>query len=268
MAGRYYHHRLHPFSVAELVGEAGLNPREATDGLLKTGGFPEPFLNGSVSKAKRWRKTHMERIIREDLLSLESIRNVGQLEILVELLAHRVGSPLSAASLAQDLGVSPHTIRNWLSILESLYVIFIVPPYTKRLGRSLLKRPKVYFYDIGALPSRGERALGAKIENLTALCLLKRNHYLEDTLGETHRLFYVRDKDGREADFLTTDEGACSLLVEVKWGQETLSNPLKYYHEKLSPHRSVQVVHTMERKLSFGNIEVMPLHEFLASLEI
>lgn len=112
LMGRYHYHRLHPLSVREL--STTIPPEEGLDRIYRLGGFPEPLLSGSETEAKRWRKERMERVIREDLITLESIRNISALELLVDLLKERVGSPLSIKSLSEDLRVSPHTVKAWL----------------------------------------------------------------------------------------------------------------------------------------------------------
>ncbi len=263
LAGRYFLHRLYPFSISELV-KNGESAKEASQQLLKTGGFPEPYLKKSEAFAKRWRRTHIDRIIREDLITLENVRNINQIELLVTLLSQRVGSQSSYASLGRDLSVSPHTVKNWISILEALYVIFTIYPYSKKLSRTIIKEPKIYFFDIGAIPSEN---LSAKVENLVALCLLKRQHYLEDVHGEKNQLFYIRDREKREVDFLTTRDGQPEFLIEVKTKKETLDPSLKYYFHKIPTVKPLQLVYFLKRPLSWGPISVQPLDQWLSQLE-
>lgn len=265
LAGRYFLHRLYPFSVSELCA-GGMSEQKAIERLLLVGGFPEPFMKGTAEYAKRWRKTHIERIIMEDLLTLENVRDISNIEMLVELLSQRVGSPISFASLARDLSVSPHTIKKWISVLESLFVIFIVRPYSKNLSRSISKEPKIYFFDIGRI-ARDENN-GARLENLVALSLLKRLHYLEDTKGENNNLHYVRDREKREVDFLTIRDGDPEFLIEVKSSDKNPTNSLKYFSEKISVIESLQLVHNIKRSQSFQKIQVTNLAGWLAKLEI
>jgi len=108
-------------------------------------------LQNDETYAKRWRRTHLDTIIRGDLLDLERVRDLKSIEILVGLLLARVGSPTFYSSLAQDLQVSVHTVKHWLQILENLCVIFAVRPYHRNIARSILKEAKYYFYDTGAV---------------------------------------------------------------------------------------------------------------------
>lgn len=259
LAGRHFHYRLHPLSISEV----GSSDSEATlTRMLALGGFPEPFLRGSETWSMKWRRSHLDRIIREDLLDLESVRNLKGVELLVDLLAERVGGTISFSSLARDLEVSPHTVKHWVEVLERLYVIFIVPPYSKNLARGLLKEPKIFFYDTGRVSGAA-----AKFENLVACHLLKRCHYLEDVEGQRCALHYVRDREKREVDFLTLRNSAPELLVEAKLSDGALSPHLKYFKERIAPKRAVQLVRDLKRELMPEGIEIRRAAPWLAGLE-
>lgn len=261
LAGRHYSYRLHPFSVAELKDQ--MNPQECLNRLLLVGGFPEPFLNGTEEFAKRWRHTHLDRILKEDLLELEIVRNLKLIEILTDLLADRVGSPVSYSSLARDLEISPHTVKKWIGILESLFVVFVVPPYSKNIARAILREPKIYFYDTG----RVKNDIGARLENVVACGLLKALQLGQDLRGEKSELFYVRDKEKREVDFLTIVDRKINDLVEVKSSDSNLSTSLVHFSEKLKPHRTTQVVLNLPRELEKNKICVQKVENFLLNLE-
>lgn len=250
LAGRHFHFRLHPFSVAELKHQ--IEPSDCLQRLLTVGGFPEPFLNTTPEFAKRWRSSHIDRILKEDLLELEQVRNLKLIEILVDLLADRVGSPISYSSLARDLEISPHTVKKWINILESLYVVFVVPTYSKNLARAILKEPKVYFYDVG----RVKEDPAARLENVVALSLLKKLHNGQDLRGEKSQLFYVRDKEKREVDFLTLIDRKIHDLVEVKLSDNNLSPSLAYFTDRLKPLHPTQVVLNIDRDLSVNSIPI------------
>ena len=262
LAGRYFHHRLYPFSVRELQGRAA--PKKILDQLMLLGGFPEPFLSQSEESAARWRKQHLERIIREDVQDLEPVREISSLILLVDLLRERVGSRISFASLAQDIQVSPHTVKHWVATLEHMYVLFVVTPYSRNLARAILKEPKIYFYDTGAV--RGDA--GAKLENAVAVCLRKWLHYMEDTKGWDTRLHYLRDKEKREVDFLILKDRKVDQLIEVKHGDANLSPALRYYHQRLRPHLSAQLVHTEKRWRTVQGVSIGPAAEWLGRLDI
>jgi predicted AAA+ superfamily ATPase len=261
LAGRYFHHRLYPFSVRELKGQS---PLQATaEALLRFGGFPEPFLGQSEKRAARWRKQHIERIVRVDIQDLDPVRDIQTLILLIDLLKERVGSPISYHSLALILEISPHTVKRWIHILQSMYVLFLVSPYSRNIGRALLKEPKVYFYDTGAV--LGDE--GVKLENLVANCLLKHLSFLEDSQGANTRLHYVRNKEKKEVDFLTVVNGKIQHLLEVKLADSSLSPSLPYFQAILSPAECMQLVLRLARTKTAKGIPICSAAEFLETLE-
>lgn len=262
LAGRYFLHRLYPLSVRELKNQ--FPPRKTLEQLMILGGFPEPLFSQSEEFSKRWRKQHLERIIREDIQDLEPIRNISSLFLLVDLLRERVGSRISYVSLSEDLQVSPHTIKHWIQILEHMYILFIVTPYHRNLARAILKEPKIYFYDTGAVTADA----GAKLENLTAVCLRKWLHFLEDTNGKDVQLCYVRDKEKKEVDFLIEIDRKIDLLIEVKLSEEKLSGHLAYFHKRLKPRESFQLVQTAARTKTVEGISITSAADWLEGLDI
>jgi len=251
LAGRHFLYRMHPFSVAEL--RSTQDPETILQGILERGGFPEPYLSGSDLAAKRWRTGHLDVIIRQDLLDLEQVRNIVGVETLVELLANRVGSPISFRNLAQDLQVTPQTVQRWVLLLERLFVVFIVRPYSKNLARSLLKEPKIYFYDTGRVNDDG----GARLENTVACALLKRANFLTDTQGKKSELYYLRDRERREVDFLSVTENKPEYMVEVKTSDEQFSPSLRYFSERITKTVAIQLVHKLHRPATnkFGSVQ-------------
>ncbi len=262
LAGRHFSLRLHPLSLRELL-DSGLDPEKSLETLLEFGSFPEPFLKASAPWVNRWRRSHLDRILREDLLDLERVRDIRSIELLVDLLAERVGSPISYSSLARDLEVSPHTVKHWIEILERLYVVFLVTPYTKSHARSLLKEPKCYFYDTG----RVRNDPGARFENAVACHLIKRCHHLEDVEGERMALHYVRDKEKREVDFLTVRNQKPEDLIEAKWSDSSFSPSLIFYQRQIRPVRAIQLVRQCDREKTLPGLELRAAAPWLAGLE-
>ena len=262
LAGRFFSFRLHPLTVKEVCAGLKESPREALENLLKFGGFPEPYLKKDETAARRWRRTHIDTIIREDLLDLEKVRDIKSIEILIDLLRARVGAATSYSSLAEDLQVSIHTVKHWIQILENLCVIFAVPPYHRNISRSILKEPKYYFYDTGAV----EGDLGAKLENTVALALLRDLHLFEDTTGSRVGLYYLRDKEKNEVDFLTVLDGKPSLMVEVKASDDSFARSLFRYHSYLPSAKPVQVVYDLNRPKSSGAAQMIAARDFLNSV--
>ena len=264
LAGRFFSFRLHPLTVKEICHFLKEKPSKALDDLIRFGGFPEPYLKKSDTFAKRWRRTHTDTIIREDLLDLERVRDIKSIEILIDLLRTRVGSTTSYTSLANDLQVSIHTVKHWLQILENLYIIFPVRPYHKNITRSLLKESKYYLYDTGAV----EGSFGARLENIVACALMRELHFIEDTTGSRIGLHFLRDKEKREVDFLVVVDNKPVTMIEVKESNDSFSASLFHFHKFLKSASPVQIVYNLKHCKSSGPAKMMPVHEFLMNLKL
>lgn len=262
LAGRFFPFRLHPLTVKEICRYLNEDSKTALEKLIRIGGFPEPYLKNSESFAKRWRRTHTDVIIREDLLDLERVRDIKSIEILIDLLKARVGSTTSYTSLANDLQVSVHTVKHWLQILENLYIIFPVRPYHKNIARSLLKESKYYLYDTGAV----DGDIGARLENTVACALLRELHFIEDTTGSRTSLHFLRDKEKNEVDFLVAIDNRPISMIEVKSGDDQFSPALFRFHRYLKDTIPVQIVHNLKRKRSRGPAAMQSVHEYLRDL--
>jgi predicted AAA+ superfamily ATPase len=242
LLGRYHYFRLHPFSLREIAEGNPLaakfpkgTPKLAFDHesgdlktLLRFGGFPEPLLASSDRVLKRWQRERFERVFREDIRDLEAVRSLSQLELLGGLLPGRVGSPLSLLSVAEDLEVSPKTVKSWMDLLARNYYAFRVPPFHRRLARALKKESKYYLWDWSEVPDEG-----ARFENLVASHLLKYCHFVTDSHGIQVELHYVRDVEKREVDFLVTWEKQPWILVECKLTPGGSHGSLEYFGGKL-----------------------------------
>lgn len=222
LAGRFFAHRLYPLTLAELKNEFSL--KDALNRLLNLSNFPEPFLANESGHYEKWKRSHLELILRQDLPVLETVKDIVGLETLIELLKSRVGSTISFASLGRDLDRDPSTVKRWLNLLESLFVIFRVTPYSKNIARALLKEPKFYFFDLGQVEAPPEAGLGPKLENLVALALLTEQHRREDGVGVPRAaLHFIRTKEKRELDFVLVGPKGPKLVVEVKASDSNVS---------------------------------------------
>lgn len=262
LAGRYFAWRLHPFSVRECVAVLGMEPGVALDRLLERGGFPEPLLAGDATAAERWRSQYATDLIREDVLEFSRVHEIRNLQLFVNLLRERVGSPVKISSLAQMLQIAPNTATRYLEILEALYVVFRVTPWHRDVARSILKESKVYFFDTGLV--RGDA--GARLENAVAAMLLKHAHYRQDAEGKAVTLHTIRDKEQHEIDFVLAQENAITDLIEVKHADPAIS---PYFHrmaEHFPEASAVQIVAELRQETQRGRIEVVSAAEWLAEL--
>ncbi len=219
LQGRYHLLRLHPFSVAEL----GIGTQQEFLGLLRLGGFPEPYLSGSDVEARRWSREYRTLLIREEVASVERIQDLGHLELLMLRLPDLVGSPLSVNALREDLQVSHKAVSGWLAALERLYAVFRLPPLGAPRIRAVKKEQKHYHLDWSVVA-----ADPARFENLVAVHLLKWVHFEQDARGRDLELRYFRDVDGREVDFVVVEGREPTLLVECKWSDASPDRGLRY----------------------------------------
>lgn len=265
LAGRYYLWRLHPVSVEEWLALQGGTPAEALHRILDRGGFPEPLLAESVTDAQRWRRLYLEGLVREDILEFSRIHEVRAMRLFVDVLRMRVGSPVSLASIARDLQIAPATLAKYLEILEALYVVFTVRPFHRNIARALLKEPKVYFYDLGMVDERlGDG--GARFENACAAMLLRQVHQVQDEQGRDLHLQYIRDKEGREVDFVVSENDAPLLIAEAKLAETSISNLLASVAKRFSNAKTCLVVRHLRHREQRGSITVEPAAEWLADL--
>lgn len=263
LAGRYFAWRLHPFSVREAVDMLGMKPVEALDRLLERGGFPEPFLATDNVTAERWRSQYATDLIREDVLEFSRVHEIRSLQMFVDLLRERVGSPVKISALAQMLQISPNTASRYLEILEALYVVFRVTPWHRDISRAILKESKIYFFDTGLV--RGDA--GARLENAVAAMLLRHAHYRQDAEGKMLALHTIRDKEQHEIDFVLTEDGVITDLIEVKHADAAVS---PYFHrmaERLPQAAAVQIVAELRQEARRGRVEVVAAAEWLAGLQ-
>ncbi len=252
LAGRYFSWRLHPISVKELVDFRGMNADQALDHLLIRGGFPEPCLAETDSDANRWRQQYFTDLIREDILEFSRIQEVNTMRLFVEMLRDRVGSPLSLASLARDLSVTQPTLKKYLDILEALFVVFVIHPWHSNVARSLLKAPKVYFYD-NAFVRGGP---GIQFENAVASMLQKHVHFQEDSQGVSSSLHYIRTKDDVEVDFAISEDQALTHLIECKLSDSSLSSALLRFSNQFPNAKAVQLVKNIRQEEQRGSIQI------------
>jgi len=221
LQGRYHYYRLHPFSLCEV----NTSPtKKDLDSLLKFGGFPEPFLSQSETQWKRWQRERLARVVKEDLVTLEQVKEISQLEVLSILLQDKVGSLLSINSLREDLSASHEAVDRWVKIFENLYYCFLLTPYGAKKINTLKKDRKLFMWDWSLC-----KTPGARFENLVASNLLKYCHFIEDTEGDDMTLCYLRDKNKREVDFVVLKNSQPLFAVESKTGDDDVSKHIPYF---------------------------------------
>ena len=256
LVGRYVQYRMFPASLSELLGNPIENlwlcnkedwnspwnsllsrlensfvdksARNFYEDLFRFGGFPEPLTKGSERFLLKWKKDYLSLMLTEDLRELTNIKAIDTVERIVDLLPERVGSPLSIQSLARDVESSHPTVKNHLSQLERLWILFGLRPWAGKLNRTLKKEQKQYFTNW--IYASKEATV---FENLLATLLYRAcSLWTEIAYGEAE-LYYIRNFDGREIDFLIVLNGKPILAVEAKMSKTEISKPARNFKERL-----------------------------------
>lgn len=215
LAGRAAILTLLPLSLKEL----GEKSQEDTNTLLLNGGYPAVWARGIPVQdvSRNYYNTYIERDVRQ----LLKVKDMIQFQTFIRLCAGRIGSEFNASALSNEIGVSVHTINEWLSVLDASYILFRLPPFYRNIGKRLVKTPKMYFYDTGLvcflLGIENEQQLathplrGAIFENMVVLEYLK-NRFNQ---GKLPNLFFYRDKSQNEVD-LIEEKGNKLYAYEIK----------------------------------------------------
>ncbi|MBR4170774.1 MAG: ATP-binding protein [Kiritimatiellae bacterium] len=248
MMGRYFPYRVHPFSVAEIVDSSIPDeksilrkPKEIKKGeweaLWEYGGFPEPFSNRQMRFLRKWRSLRTEQLLTQDIRDLTKTVELDQIEVLASILTNRSGEQLVIASLANEVTASEPTVKKWISVLKSLYYGFTIQPYFRNVEKSIRKTPKWYLRDWSGLDDPGKRA-----ETFVACHLLKAVECWTDLGFGDFDLFYLRDRNKREVDFVVTRDKKPWFLAEVKKADERLSESLSYFQRATGAPHAFQIV--------------------------
>jgi len=275
MQGRYHYYRLHPFSLREVLEKkpclkinekldflpANKETEKIKNDLLFYGGFPEPFIKKEEKVLRRFHKERVERLISGDIRDMELIRDLSAIQILVELLPEKVGSLFSANSLKEDLQITNKTAIEWIDVLERFYYHFRIFPFASTHIKSLRRQPKMYLWDWSQVKNDG-----ARLENMVASHLLKFVHLLQDAEGYKAELYFLRDIEMKETDFLVTIDRKPWFAVEVKSADMAISNNLRYFGKKLKIPFLYQTVSQSGVDKYNGEVRLMSIDKFLSGL--
>lgn len=211
---------------AALLQLLPLSTRETSKVTVFRGGFPEVLVRPSIRPL--WFQSYLQTYLERDVRAISSIRDLATFRKFLALLASRCGQILNKTDLAAPLGVSVHAITEWLSILEVTGQILLVPPFFDNFGKRLIKSPKVYFVDSGLvchllgidseLALRRSPFLGAIWEGFVASEIVKQ----QLNAGRARELYFFRDQQGLEVDFIVPRGNGRVALVEAKAGRTVM----------------------------------------------
>lgn len=226
--------------------------------LFYFGGFPEPLFRSSDRFLRKWQSDYISLILTEDLREITAIKDIDRMEKIALLLPERVGSPLSISSLARDVESNYHTVKNSIMQLERLWFLFSIQPWSKKLHRTLTKEAKTYFTNWIYAKNEAQ-----KYENLIASHLIKACNLWKDSGYGNAEVWYIRNFDGNEVDFLITINDSPCILIEAKLTQTTISKPTINFSEKLE----IPVIQIINQPGIFkkikNNLLVLSVEKFL-----
>jgi hypothetical protein len=219
LAGRVDLSTLYPLDFEELKP---LRKSEELESMMLDGFYPGKVVNGIPSKIfyRNYIRTYLER----DVSDMINIGSLATFRSFLKLLAHHTGSQINLTQLSNQLNVSVNTIKSWISILESSYIIFMLPSYHKNFGKRLIKSPKIYFYDIGLLchlldihdieSLKGTKKFGVLFESFV---LAEKKKYNAHRHKEVE-MFFFRDSNGLEVNLLEAIAFDNVQMSELKSG--------------------------------------------------
>ncbi len=285
--GRWFLTGSQEFSLMEGVSEsmagraavfqlAPLSFREIGSWDLIRGGFPEVVLQPRGSRT--WFSSYVQTYLERDVRPLRAVKDLVTFRRFLALVASRHGQILNRSDLAAPLGISVPTVSEWLGVLEATGQILLVPPFFENFGKRLIKSPKIYWIDPGLVcfllgietKDQLEHSpfMGAVFEGFIASEIVKN----QVNRGRSRELYFFRDEQGLEVDFLALGPGGKVHLVEAKWSKTITpadAAPLKKLAAAIRG-RTVEAV-IVHRASKSGNkletvapgVRALPVEEFL-----
>ena len=266
LAGRSALVQLLPLSIAELNAAGQLPPD--TDSMLLRGGYPA--LYARALNPARWLADYTMSYLERDVRQITQVHDLAAFQRFLRLCAGRTGQLLNLANLAQEAGVAQSTARAWLSVLEASYIVQLLPPHHRNLGKRVVKAPKLYFVDAAlaaslmGIQTAAQIAIhplrGALFETLIVGEFLKARF----NSGYPSNLYFWRDNVGLEVDLLI-DEPEGLRPVEIKSSATVTEDLFKGLHKWIAAAgtaaRHPRLVCAGPDRYTRSGIEVRPWQE-------
>jgi predicted AAA+ superfamily ATPase len=228
LAGRVASLKLLPLSYSELK-TAKINTQNI-DNVLFNGGYPRLY-NENIAPVHFF-PYYIETYLQRDIRLLRNIENLTTFVRFIKLCAGRVGNILDLSSLANDANISVNTVKSWLSLLETSYILYFVQPYSGNVNRRMIKSPKLYFYDTGLVCSLLNIEQEKQLENFYLRGNLFENFIFSELLkmrfnaGLPANFYFLRDSKGVEVDCVQElPEGV--RFIEIKSSSTLTTDHIK-----------------------------------------
>lgn len=247
LAGRVYFYTLLPLSIKELT--LGSHLCERVDDQLYKGFYPrvyQPQIN-----SKDYYENYISTYVERDIRNIRNIDNILIFKKFMQLCALRIGTTLNFADLAANCSITVSTAKSWLALLETSFILFLLPSYHDNLGKRITKSPKLYFYDVGLaatlmgvdqeIMTKKRTLYGALFENMITVDLIK-NFKAQ---GLHYALTFFRDSNKNEID-LIIELGGKTIPIEIK-ASETMSgnffDTITWFQEKTKNKQEAVVIY-------------------------
>jgi predicted AAA+ superfamily ATPase len=257
LTGRYFLFKLYPFILSEINGNSiknitveddaldyilknidnKSNSQEKMEDILRYSGFPEPLLKSDERFLKMWNQEYFETVVRTDLKEISNLQFIEKAIDIIYLLPGKIGSPISIESIAQDTELNFRTVKRYIYYLILNYLVFYIPTYKGNLKRLNKKMKKLFFYNYALLQDES-----AKFENYVALELKVRIDLWNLLTKDKYDLFFIRNREGKETDFLIVKNSKPFFLCEVKLKNTHIESHHRNFAEKLGSIPFVQIV--------------------------
>jgi predicted AAA+ superfamily ATPase len=242
-----------------------LSSQETPRVTMMRGGFPEVLAHPSAGPI--WFRSYVQTYLERDVRAVSTIRDLGTFRRFLSIVASRCGQMINRTDLASPLGVSVPTISEWLNILEITGQIILVPPFFENFGKRLVKSPKLYFVDSGLvchlLGIESEKMLnqspflGPIFEGFVASEIIKQ----QANSGRPRALYYFRDQQGLEVDFIIPRGDRKLMFIEAKASRTVLpemAEPLERLLKATTRYTVTLLVIHREGKQGFSTAALRP----------
>lgn len=259
LAGRVAYLNLLPFTAGELKSEKIL-PETDEEVLFK--GYYPPIYDQNIDPTD-WMPNYIKTYIERDVRQIKNVTDLLVFEKFMRVLAGRTGQELNLSAICNEVDVNLKTIQSWIGILENSFIIYLLKPYHQNYNKTIIKRPKVYFYDTGLVCSflrisnasqlENHPLKGSIFETMVVIELVKKF----TNIGIIPPLFYWRDKTGHEIDVVVDYEGKLTP-IEIKSGKTINTDFFKHlkYWNNLSKNDKGIIIYSgnQEQQRSDGTL--------------
>lgn len=259
LAGRVRIFQILPLSMRELPEDK--RPRSISEALFK--GF-YPRIYWQDLDPQEWISSYVQTYIQKDVRQLINLENLTTFDRFLRLLAGRVGQVLNYSSLANDVGTSVPTIKNWISILEASYVVYLLNPHHKNFNKRIIKSPKLYFYDTGVVSFLLRIHSQSILDDHPLRGFLFENWVVGEKVkrminrGLPSPYYFWRDQHGHEVD-LVEDRGATLYLTEIKSAETFHADFIDHltWLNALQAQQTGEVIYGGDEEFVFKSINVV-----------